>query len=72
MELVDEKKQLPTGKTITRGNLGFHCASVCSFCLEIFIDKQLKAVGNGTEIKAAQAKAVKPTLMNSDVIQSTV
>ena len=33
VESADEKKRLPTGKTIARGNLGFHqCASVCSFC----------------------------------------
>jgi len=30
MEPVDEKR-LPTGKTIARGNLGFHCTSVCPF-----------------------------------------
>ena len=30
-ESADEKKRLPTGKTIARGNLGFHCASICSF-----------------------------------------
>ena len=29
---ADEKKRLPTGKTIARSNLGFHCTSVCSFC----------------------------------------
>ena len=33
------------------------------------IDKQRKAVvSKGTEIKATLAKAVKPTLVNSDVI----
>ena len=48
MESADEKKRVPTGKTIARGNLGFHC----SFLLEIFIDKQSKAVGKGAEIKA--------------------
>ena len=32
VELADEKKRLHTGKTIARGNLGFHqCASVYSF-----------------------------------------
>ena len=32
------------------------------------IDKQRKAVGKGTEIKATLAKALKPTLVSSDVI----
>ena len=31
VESVHEKR-LPTGKTITRGNLELHCASVCPFC----------------------------------------
>ena len=31
VESADEKR-LPTGKTIARSNLGFHCASICSFC----------------------------------------
>ena len=50
MESADEIKRLPTSKTIARGNLGFHCASVrLLFLLEIFIDKQRKAVGPGNE-----------------------
>ena len=32
VELADEKKRLPTGKTIARGNLGLHCVSICCFC----------------------------------------
>ena len=52
MKSADEKKRLSTSKTISKGNLGFHCASVCcSVLLEIFIDKD---VGKGVEIKATQ------------------
>ena len=54
VESVDEKGlhvHVPTGKTITRSNLGFHLP----FLLEIFIDKQYKAVGQGAEIKATHA-----------------
>ena len=50
MESADEKKRLPTNKTIARGNWGFHCTSNLAFLLEIFIDKQHKAVGQSTEI----------------------
>ena len=32
LQSVDEKKRLLTYKTIARGNLGFHCTSVCPFC----------------------------------------
>jgi len=44
LELVDKKKRLPTSRTNARGNLGFHCTSVCPFTGD-FIDKQHKTVG---------------------------
>ena len=53
MEPVDKRKRLPTGKTIARGNPGFHCTSVRLSAVEIIIDKQHKAVGQDTEIKAS-------------------
>ena len=44
MESVEQKKRLPTSKTIAGGNLAFHCIYIYSV-LEVFIDKQCKAVG---------------------------
>ena len=73
LKLVDKKKRLPTSKTIAKGNLGFHCTSVCSFLLEIFIDKQHKAVGQGAEIKSTQASQLGWFgTVNSNVMQSTM
>ena len=57
MESADEKKRLPAGKTIARGNwlpLHFHLP----FLLAIFIDKQRKAVSQSAEIKGIQARLV--------------
>ena len=55
MESADEIKRLPTSKTIARGNL--HGLPLCFrllLLLEIFIDKQCKAVGKDAETKATQ------------------
>ena len=49
MELADKKKRLPTGKPSQEVTW----ASTALFLLQIFIDKQHKAVGKGTEIKAS-------------------
>lgn len=54
MESVNEKKGPPTGKTIIRSNLGFHLP----FPLELFTDKQHKAVCQGIEEEATQASEV--------------
>ena len=49
---VDEKKRLPTRKTVARVGVSLHFHQL--FLLEIFIDKQYKAVGKAAEVKVTQ------------------
>jgi len=66
VEWVDEKRA-PTGKTITRGNLG-HCTSVCPFWWRssLISNKQLLAM-------VLRKKLLRLVLNgDSDAIQSTM